>query len=240
MMGPNVDLQRRAIPLEAPHLVDLVLRQEPEQSNPVKTTVDLEIQHSLEYILRSHKNRLSAIGIHQAGAMVVAARSGDVLGMVGSLSYSDTNQGYNNAVLASRSAGSALKPFLYALALEKGGSTFSEIADTFRSYPTPRGDYLPLNADRRWYGPVTIRLALGNSLNMPAVKTLRSLGVNEVLRVAGRSRGNQRNLEVSTALWTGLGHRQRRREFVSPGAGLHHLGPGRAVQSFETHSRQKG
>ena len=179
MMGPNVDLQRRAIPLEAPHLVDLVLKQEPDQSNPVKTTLDLEIQHSLEYILRSHKNRLAAIGIHQAGAMVVSARSCNVLGMVGSLSYSDRNQGYNNAVLASRSAGSALKPFLYALALEKGSSTFAEIADTFRSYPTPRGDYLPFNADRRWYGPVTIRLALGNSLNMPAVKTLRSLGVNE-------------------------------------------------------------
>ncbi len=179
MMGPNVNLQRRAIPLEAPHLVDLVLRQEPDQSNPVKTTVDLEIQHSLEYILRSHKNRLAATGIHQAGAMVVAARSCDVLGMVGSLSYSDRNQGYNNAVLASRSAGSALKPFLYALAFEKGRSTFSEIADTFRSYPTPRGAYLPFNADRRWYGPVTIRLALGNSLNMPAVKMLRSLGVNE-------------------------------------------------------------
>jgi penicillin-binding protein 1C len=179
MTGPTVNLQRRGIPLEAPHLVDLVLKKESSGINPLTTTVDLEIQHSLERILRSHKNRLAGMGINQAGAIVVAAGNCDVLGLVGSLGYSERNQGYNNAVLASRSAGSTLKPFLYALALEKGSSTFSEIADTFRSYPTPHGEYFPFNADRRWYGPVTIRLALGNSLNMPAVKTLRSLGVNE-------------------------------------------------------------
>jgi penicillin-binding protein 1C len=179
MTGPTVDLRRRAIPLEAPHLVDLVLKQEPNRINPLRTTVDLEIQHSLEQILRSHKNRLAGMSVRQAGAIVVGAKHRDVLGLVGSLSYSERNQGYNNAVLASRSAGSTLKPFLYALALGKGGSTFSEIADTFRSYPTPHGDYFPFNADRRWYGPVTIRLALGNSLNMPAIKMLRSLGVNE-------------------------------------------------------------
>jgi penicillin-binding protein 1C len=179
MTGPMVNLRRRNVPLEAPHLVDLVLKQEPKRTNPLRTTVDLEVQHSLEQILRSHKDRLAGMGIRQAGAIVVALKNCDVLGLVGSLSYSERNQGYNNAVLASRSAGSTLKPFLYALALERGGSTFSEIADTLRSYPTPHGDYFPFNADRRWYGPVTIRLALGNSLNMPAIKMLRTLGVNE-------------------------------------------------------------
>ncbi len=186
MIGSAVLLVRRAIPLEAPHLVDLLVRREPDRQNTIKTTVDLEIQRSLERILLSHKDRLAAMGIRQAGAIVIAAQSGEVLGIVGSFSYSNRAQGYNNAVLARRSAGSTLKPFLYALALEKGYNGFSEIPDTFRSYPTPHGDYLPYNADRRWYGPVTIRLALGNSLNMPAVKLLRSLGVNEFYKLLAR------------------------------------------------------
>ncbi|MGB6063560.1 MAG: penicillin-binding protein 1C [Desulfomonilaceae bacterium] len=184
--GPTVNPERKATPLEAPHFVDLLLRRVADGENPIKTTVDLEVQHSLERILLSHKDRLAATGIHQIGAIVIAAQSSEVLGTVGSFSYSERGQGFNNAILARRSAGSTLKPFLYALALQRGYNVFSEIPDTFRSYPTPHGEYLPFNADRRWYGPVTIRLALGNSLNMPAVKMLRSLGVNEFYKLLTR------------------------------------------------------
>ncbi len=98
------------------------------------------------------------MGIEQAGAIVTSVKDSEVLALVGSLGYGRTYLGFNNAVLARRSAGSILKPFLYALALEQGRSSFSEIPDTLRTYPTPQGDYQPFNVDRRWYGPVNVRL----------------------------------------------------------------------------------
>lgn len=169
----------QSIPLEAPHLVDLVMASRTASGPVIHTTLDLELQHSVERIVRSHRQRLSSLGIEQAGVIVASVADAEVLAMVGSMGYYRAYQGYNNATTALRGAGSTLKPFLYALALDQGYNAFSEIPDTFRSYPTPHGDYLPLNADRRSYGPVTIRSALGNSLNQAAVKMLMTVGVEE-------------------------------------------------------------
>lgn len=175
-LGPTVQFKNRSFPLEAPHLVDFVMANERDRGAVIKSTVDVDLQHSVEQILESHKNRLHRRGISQVAALVVSIPDREVLAMVGSLRYGIQNLGYNNAVMARRGAGSTLKPFLYALALERGFNAFSVIPDTFRSYPTPRGDYMPVNADRRSYGPVNVRSALGNSLNISAVKTVRSLG----------------------------------------------------------------
>ena len=72
------------------------------------------------------------MGITQAAALIASCRNAEVLGLVGSFSYSETDQGFNNGVVAQRSAGSTLKPFLYALALEKGYGSIAEISDTDR------------------------------------------------------------------------------------------------------------
>jgi len=185
-VGEPVRFQRSEFPLEAPHLVDFVMMDAPNDGTEVRTTIDLDVQHSLEQILSSHRNRLHRQGIYQVAAMIVSVPHREVLAMVGSLRYGERDFGYNNAVLARRSAGSTLKPFLYALALEKGFHAFSEIPDTFRRYPTPHGDYMPVNADRRSYGPVNIRSALGNSLNISAVKMARSLGVDTLYSLLSR------------------------------------------------------
>jgi penicillin-binding protein 1C len=185
-LGPTVQFKNRSFPLEAPHLVDIVPASERANATVVKSTVDLDLQHSVEQILESHKNRLHSRGITQAAALVVSVPDREVLAMVGSLKYGKQNLGYNNAVIARRGAGSTLKPFLYALALEQGFNAFSVIPDTFRSYPTPRGDYMPVNSDRRSYGPVNIRSALGNSLNISAVKTVKSLGGNAFYQILDR------------------------------------------------------
>ncbi|MFH1117715.1 MAG: penicillin-binding protein 1C [Pseudomonadota bacterium] len=186
VVGETVRFENNGFPLEAPHLVDFVMTDTPEDKTEIRTTIDLEIQHSLEQILSSHRNRLHRSGIRQAAAMIVSVPHREVVAMVGSLKYGRPDFGYNNAVLARRSAGSTLKPFLYALALEKGFHAFSEIPDTFRRYPTPHGDYMPVNADRRSYGPVSIRSALGNSLNISAVKMARSLGVDTIYGLLNR------------------------------------------------------
>ncbi|MEW6350805.1 MAG: penicillin-binding protein 1C [Thermodesulfobacteriota bacterium] len=177
--GAEVRFHRTSLPLEAPHLVDMVAKTAPNEHNQVRTTIDLDMQHMLEQVLQSHRSRLARLGIRQACALVVSADRAQILAMVGSLGYGPKDSGYVNGVLMTRGVGSTLKPFLYALALDKGLTAASEIPDTFRTYPTPRGDYLPFNADRRTYGPVTVRVALGNSLNLPAVKTLRFVGVPE-------------------------------------------------------------
>jgi penicillin-binding protein 1C len=170
-----IDFRISGLPLEAPHFVDFVMSRTPDKRKRIRTTLDLDLQKSVEAIFASHKNRLRRMGIRQSGALI-ASTGGETLSMVGSLGYGWKDQGFNNAVLSSRSAGSTLKPFLYAMALEKGNNAATEIADTFRAYRTPQGDYLPLNADRRFYGPVSIRSALGNSLNISAVKTAGRIG----------------------------------------------------------------
>lgn len=184
-LNAKLKLHNNRLPLEAPHLVDFVMTDQGPTMSVVRTTVDLNLQHSLENVIRSHRTRLRSRGIGQVGALIVSANEGKVLAMVGSFDYGPFGQGYNNAVLARRGAGSTLKPFLYAAALENGYHPFSEIPDTFRTYSAPHGDYLPFNADRRSYGPVTIRTALGNSLNISAVKMARTLGIGELYRLLG-------------------------------------------------------
>jgi penicillin-binding protein 1C len=176
MLSWPVDFCFSGLPLEAPHFVDFVMSRASDKRTRITTTLDLDLQRSVEGIFASHKNRLRRMGIHQSGGLIASTR-GEALAMVGSLRYGHTDQGFNNAVLSSRSAGSTLKPFLYAMALERGGNAATEIADTFRAYRTPQGDYLPLNSDRRFYGPVSIRSALGNSLNISAVKVAGRIGV---------------------------------------------------------------
>ncbi len=185
-VGETVRFENGDYPLEAPHLVDFVMTDNRNNTTEVRTTIDLEVQHSLEQILSSHRTRLLRKGIRQVAAIIVSIPHREVLALVGSLRYGERDFGYNNAALARRSAGSTLKPFLYALALENGSHAFSEIPDTFRRYPTPHGDYMPVNADRRSYGPVTVRSALGNSLNISAVKMARSLGVDTLYRLLCR------------------------------------------------------
>jgi len=178
-LGSSVQILARATRLEAPHFVDFALKVRPAPRGVARTSLDLDLQHFVERTLASHRTRLAGMDVRQAGVLVVSVPDNEVLAMVGSFGYGARDEGYNNAVLAMRSAGSTLKPFLYGLALERGLDASTEIPDTFRSYSTPQGDYLPLNADRRSYGPVTIRSALGNSLNLSAVKTLNSVGVAE-------------------------------------------------------------
>jgi penicillin-binding protein 1C len=111
--------------------------------------------------------------------MIVDARKMEILALAGSVEFGPIAAGFNNGCVARRSGGSILKPFLYALAFEQGLYPSFVIADTMQPFKTPQGEYLPYNADRRDYGPVTIRNALGNSLNVSAVKMLNIVGIKD-------------------------------------------------------------
>jgi penicillin-binding protein 1C len=167
----------RPFPFGAPHFVDWVKSLSPNRSGTLQTSLDPAVQDCLEKALVSHRSRLNSAGARQAAGMIVKTSTMEVLAMVGSLEYGAADAGFNNGCLAARSGGSILKPFLYMQALERGLNAAEMIPDTNQSFRTPQGDYLPYNADRRTYGPVTIRSALGNSLNISAVKMLNYLGI---------------------------------------------------------------
>ena len=159
----------------APHVVDMLLKQGVAGSS-VRTTLDLDLQRQVQEILASHGERLKYRGASQAAAIAIDNTTMEVLAAAGSIEYAEKNNGFNNGILALRSAGSSLKPFLYALAIESGVTAGTLLEDTERTYRSREGQYSPLNFDRKEYGPVTMRAALGNSLNLSAVKMLQRVG----------------------------------------------------------------
>jgi penicillin-binding protein 1C len=152
----------------------------------IETTIDRALQREAE---RSVTQRLAALIEHRAGSaavVVIDPRDGRLLALVGSADY-DAPAGQINMALAPRQPGSALKPFLYAAAMERGWTAASMLLDVPSTYSTPSGPYAPVNYDLRFRGPVPLRVALASSLNVPAVRTLDAIGVDALLEMAHRA-----------------------------------------------------
>ncbi|MEY4386482.1 MAG: penicillin-binding protein [Verrucomicrobiota bacterium] len=167
----------------APHFVDYVLQQNVEPTgSAIQTTLDLRLN---DFVQRALNDKLAAIAKQNAkdGAVVVIEnQTGNVLALVGSGNYFAPEDGQVNGALAPRSAGSTFKPFTYLLALERGATPASIVADVPAEFPTATGVFAPLNYDRHCYGPMRYRVALANSLNISAVRVLDSIGGPAVLR----------------------------------------------------------
>jgi len=161
------------------------LRGHPElgPATEVTTTLDARLQGALARVLRRHLARPDLRARGANGAVVVLdARTSDVLGYVGSADYFDpARKGANDGVATPRQPGSTLKPLLYAVALEHGKTLASPLLDVPTRVTTAGGTYAPVNFGRTFAGPVRLRLALANSLNVPAARTLSDLGVDVVL-----------------------------------------------------------
>ena len=174
----------------APHFAELVLQQPLNLSRPeVRTTLDFALNEQVDRMLRDRLAQLREQNVHNSAAVVIDNASGDVLALVGSENYFASGTGQVNGAWAKRSAGSTLKPFTYLLALERGATPATMVADVRTSFPTSDGFYRPENYNRRCYGPVRYRTALASSLNIPAVKVLLAAGgpsaLYERLRVVG-------------------------------------------------------
>src|SRR5436190_10769767 len=166
--------QRR---FRAPHFVEMVLQQLPETPPAeVKTTLDFRLNEQVEKIVQDRIAQLREQNVHNAAAVVIDNATGDVIALVGSENYFAPGAGQVNGAWAARSAGSALKPFTYLLALERGATPATMVADVRTSFPADGGFYRPENYNRRCYGPVRYRTALASSLNIPAVKVLLAAG----------------------------------------------------------------
>ncbi len=171
----------------APHFVDFLLQREQrgEMDLPagrVVTTLDLALNQVAASALREHLAGLRAHNVRNGAVVVLDNRSGEVLALVGSDDYFSPFSGQVNGAWAPRSAGSAIKPFTYLLAFERGATPATVVADVPTEFATSTGGYRPANYDHRCNGPVRYREALANSLNIPAVKVLDSIGGPAVLQ----------------------------------------------------------
>jgi penicillin-binding protein 1C len=178
------DLVPPARPFAAPHLVTDLLRRRASLglsgAAEVVTTIDATLQRGVEEALRAELASDGRIG--QAAALVVDNATGQVLAYAGSADFADVeHEGQNDGVRALRQPGSALKPFVYGLALAQGWTASSLLSDVEWHLSTPGGEYVPRNYDRHVHGPVRLRAALANSYNVPAVRLADALGADRVL-----------------------------------------------------------
>jgi penicillin-binding protein 1C len=159
----------------AAHFVDLV-KQQRVVDDDVKTTLDLSLNRLVRQTLRNRLDRLKGKDVSNGAAVVIENDTGNVLALVGSWDYFDSDAGQVNGAWARRSSGSTFKPFTYLLALESGRTPASVLADVPTDFATSTGVFSPKNFDHYFHGPVRMRLALANSLNVTAVKVLEQVG----------------------------------------------------------------
>ncbi len=124
--------------------------------------------------------------VSNASVVALDPRTGEILVMVGSLNYWDESiDGQFNVALANRQPGSSFKPFTYVTALAQGYTPATMILDVKAAVPPgPPAFWPPANYDRREHGPVSLRSALANSYNLPAVITMDWVGIDNVVRTA--------------------------------------------------------
>lgn len=176
-----------------PHWVNYVRRLLEEQYGAetiyqsgftVYTTLDPQLQTMAEEILQNQVGSLADYHVTGGALVAIQPGTGEILAMVGSPDfYNETSSGQINMAISPRQPGSAIKPLTYTAAFEKGWTASTLIWDVPTDF-TPSGLeddngplYQPVNYDGRYHGPVTVRSALANSYNIPAVKALQYVGI---------------------------------------------------------------
>lgn len=173
--------------LEAPHFVEyvrsLLVKEYGEDTMTrsgfkIYTTLDSDLQAKAQSVMARRVASLSRAGANNGALVAVEPDTGQILSMVGSADYgNDAAKGKYNFATEPRQPGSSTKPFMYLTSFEEGYTPATILNDV----PTDFNGYKPLNADRKFRGDVTVRIALANSLNIPAVEMLRDVGVNDFL-----------------------------------------------------------
>lgn len=155
----------------------------------VTTSLDINLDEQAAASLSAEVAKIERLKISNGAAMVTNPQTGEILAMVGSRNYFDTDiDGKVNVTTRFRQPGSSIKPLNYALGIETKtitpGTMMLDAPICFQV--TGQADYCPKNYDNSFHGPVQIRFALGNSLNIPAVKVLAENGIENFMSFAGR------------------------------------------------------
>lgn len=175
---------RASMPFRAPHLVDLLLRQQP--GRVLQAALDLPTQTVVERVLAEYVKSRADVGIVNASAMLLDTSTMAVKALVGSADYFNAAiAGQVNGTLGKRSPGSTLKPFIYGLALDQG---LIHSASILKDAPSSYGAFSPENFDGRFAGPIPAHEALIRSRNVPAVDLAARLSrpnLYDFLKLAG-------------------------------------------------------
>ena len=203
----EINLVRAVNPIRAPHFVMYVrnylvqkygedfLR---EEGLKIYTSLDWELQEWAEKIVSEKSKRNKKYRAHNSALVAMNPKTGEILAMVGSKNWFGESEpkgclaGENclfepkpNVALRERQPGSAFKPFVYATAFKKGHSDQTLVTDEETNFGTLANPYIPQNYDGLFRGPVTLRQALAQSLNVPSVKVLRDLaGLEDSIKAA--------------------------------------------------------
>lgn len=196
----NTKTLEKIIPLErriiAPHFTFYVIerleklygrKRLEEDGFRVITTIDLDLQQKAEAVVAAGVLKNKSANASNAALVTVDPISGDVLAMVGSRDYFDTTiDGQVNVAIQARQPGSTFKPFAYATAFSEGFEPETPIYDVPINFgPDGSGhDYVPNNYDGKFRGRMTMRAALAQSLNIPAVSTLYLAGIQDTINTA--------------------------------------------------------
>ncbi|MFH1833215.1 MAG: transglycosylase domain-containing protein [Candidatus Levyibacteriota bacterium] len=189
--------------IKAPHfsfyVKDLLIKQFGENAVEqgglqVTTTLDYKLEEKAEKIVNEEVTAARNLNVGNGASIVLNPRNGEILAMVGSRDFfatqsaskKDNFQGQFNVITQGiRQPGSSIKPVTYAAALEKGYTAATLIMDTKTVFPNQgEKDYIPVNYDGKFHGPLQLRFALGSSINIPAVKLLSLVGIKNMLTTA--------------------------------------------------------
>ncbi|OGK14906.1 hypothetical protein A3H80_01785 [Candidatus Roizmanbacteria bacterium RIFCSPLOWO2_02_FULL_37_19] len=187
----ELDIRPPETSIKAPHFVFYVrsiLEKEygkelvEEGGLKVVTTLDYDLQASSEAILKEEVDDIRHLKVTNGALLATRPSTGEILTMVGSVDFFAEGSGSYNVTTANRQPGSSIKPITYALALEKKiinpASVLIDGPSCFIAEGQPKA-YCPGNYDGSFRGPIQVRFALANSLNIPAVRTMAKLGVEE-------------------------------------------------------------
>ncbi|HUC87230.1 MAG TPA: transglycosylase domain-containing protein, partial [Candidatus Saccharimonadales bacterium] len=186
--------------IKAPHFVFYVLSLLQQQYGEneiehggitVRTTLDYTKQEAAQSIVANQVGSLASHHVTNGGLISLDPRNGDILSMVGSVNYNQPGWGAVNTMLSQLQPGSSFKPIAYAEAFLKGWSGATQVEDEPMCWPIAgQAPYCPQDYSQTWSGPVLLRHALGNSLNIPALQVLEHAGVADTIAL-GHAMGIQ-------------------------------------------------
>lgn len=193
---PDVVFQKRGADFKAPHFVQYVQKiledrygQAAVESGGLKvtTTLDLDLQDKAQDIVREEIDKVESLHITNGAAVVIDPETGEILAMVGSKGFNDPNiDGQVNVTMSLRQPGSSIKPITYVTAFKKGYTPATLLMDVPTEFPGGTGNppYKPVDYDGKYRGPMQVRYALANSINVAAVKMLAKVGIRDTLQTA--------------------------------------------------------
>ena len=190
----KVEISTQSGLLKAPHFVFWVRsklierygeRVVEEGGLRVTTSLDLDLQEAAQKAVTEEIAKVKHLKISNGAAVVQDVNTGQILAMVGSRGWGDPDyDGKYNVTVASRQPGSAIKPVVYLTGLRKGYTAATLLLDVKTSFPGgDKPEYVPENYDGKYHGPMLVREALGNSINVPAVKMLSKVGIRDMLQI---------------------------------------------------------